>query len=304
MKIIITGNAGFIGSHLSLRLLNEGHTIIGIDNFNSDIYDASFKETYIEPLQPFTNTFVQHRADIMDYTEFGNQDIDIIIHLAGYANVRKSFVEPEKFVRNNLETTTYILHHMNPKTRFLYASSSSVYGENKKVPFEESDELNNIVSPYSLTKKMCEDMVQLYCRNKQISAIGFRFFTVYGRPDMAVYQFMKKIRNGDPITIYGYGTMVRDFTHVDDIVDGIYNSLFIEVSPGEHKLYNLGNNNPISLNQLISHIEVVLGKTAIVEYTNVPTGEVPITYANIDKAKRELGFSPKINIEKGLRMLL
>jgi UDP-glucuronate 4-epimerase len=304
MKILITGNAGFIGSHLSLRLLNEGHTVIGIDNFNSDIYDASFKEEYIEPLKPFTNTFVQHRTDILDYTEFGDPDIDVIIHLAGYANVRMSFIEPDKFVRNNLETTTYILHHMSPKTRFIYASSSSVYGENKKIPFEESDELANIVSPYALTKKMCEDMVGLYCQTKQISAIGFRFFTVYGRPDMAVYQFMERIRNGEPITIFGYGDMVRDFTHVDDIVDGVYNSLFIDVSPGEHKLYNLGNNNPISLNQLISHIEVVLNKTAIVQYITVPRGEVPITYANIDKAKRELGFSPKIDIEKGLRMLL
>jgi UDP-glucuronate 4-epimerase len=304
MKIIITGNAGFIGSHLSLRLLNEGHTVIGIDNFNSDIYMASFKEEYIEPLKPFTNTFVQLRTDILDYTEFGDPKIDVIIHLAGYANVRMSFIEPEKFVRNNLETTTYILSQMNPNTQFLYASSSSVYGENKKVPFEETDELNNIVSPYALTKKMCEDMVKLFCQTKQIGAIGFRFFTVYGRPDMAVYQFMERIQNGEPITIFGYGDMVRDFTHVDDIVDGVYNSLFIDVSPGEHKIYNLGNNNPISLNQLISHIEVVLGKTAIVQYVNVPIGEVPITYANIDKAKRELGFSPKIDIEKGLRMLL
>jgi UDP-glucuronate 4-epimerase len=304
MRILITGNAGFIGSHLSLRLLNEGHTVIGIDNFNSDIYDAGFKEQYIEPLKPFTNTFVQHRADILDYKFFADPEIDVIIHLAGYANVRKSFIDPDKFVRNNLETTTYILHHMSPKTRFLYASSSSVYGENKKIPFEESDELANIVSPYALTKKMCEDMVGLYCQTKQISAIGFRFFTVYGRPDMAVYQFMDRIRNGEPITIYGYGDMVRDFTHVDDIVDGIYNSLFIDVSPGEHTIYNLGNNNPISLNQLISHMEVVLNKTAIVQYTDVPRGEVPITYANIDKAKRELGFSPKIDIEKGLRMLL
>lgn len=304
MKIIVTGNAGFIGSTLTLRLLNEGHTVIGIDNFNSDIYDASFKEEYIEPLKPFTNTFAQHRADILDYTDFADPEIDVIIHLAGYANVRMSFIEPDKFVRNNLETTTYILHHMNPKTRLLYASSSSVYGENKKVPFEESDELTSIASPYSLTKKMCEDMVQLFCNTKELKAIGFRFFTVYGRPDMAVYQFMNRIRNGEPITIFGNGEMIRDFTHVDDIVEGIYNSLFIKVSQGEHKIYNLGNNNPISLNQLISHIEAALNKQAIVHYVNVPRGEVPITYANIDKAKRELGFSPKIDIEKGLRMLL
>ena len=304
MKIIITGNAGFIGSNLTLRLLNEGHTILGIDNFNTDIYDSKFKYKYVEPIQLFTMTFTQMRCDILDYKWFADEDIDIIIHLAGYANVRKSFIEPDKFVRNNVETTTYILNNMNTKTRLLYASSSSVYGENAKIPFEETDELSNIMSPYALTKKMCEDMVALYCRNKQINAIGFRFFTVYGRPDMAVYQFMDKIKKGEPITIFGDGSMVRDFTHLDDIIDGIDRAMYIEMDAGEHKIYNLGNNNPISLNQLVSHIEVVLGKTAIINYVDVPCGEVSITYANIDKAKRELGFRPKIDIEKGLRMLL
>jgi UDP-glucuronate 4-epimerase len=301
MRIIVTGNAGFIGSVLSLRLLNEGHDVIGVDNFNSDIYDSSFKYKNVEQLFLFTRNFTQISCDLLDYDGFGNADA--IIHLAGYANVRMSFVEPEKFVRNNVETTAKILKDMNPETRLIYASSSSVYGESNKIPFEESDPITNIISPYAQTKKMCEDLVEMYCRVKHVNAIGLRFFTVYGRPDMAVYQFMQNIAQEKSITVYGDGTMSRDFTHVDDIVDGIFQTLFTEMYAGEHKIYNLGNSSPISLNQLIAHIELVVGKKAIIQTMAVPDGDVSITYANIDKAKRELGFDPKIGIERGLRML-
>ena len=302
MKIIVTGNAGFIGSRLTTRLLTAGHTVIGIDNFNSEIYDNSFKFNYTKKLSSF-ETFSQFEGDIHDYTKFGDDDIDAIIHLAGYANVRLSFIEPEKYVRNNVETTAIILRTMNPTASFIYASSSSVYGVNTTVPFDESQDLSNIISPYAQTKKMCEDLTELYCRTKQIKAIGLRFFTVYGRPDMAVYKFIHNIEHETPITVFGDGSMMRDFTYIDDIIDGIYKCLFVYMSKGKHKIYNLGNNKPVSLNQLISHIEVITGKKAIINYADVPKGEVPITYANIDKATRELGFSPRVEIEQGLRMI-
>jgi UDP-glucuronate 4-epimerase len=302
MKIIVTGNAGFIGSRLTTRLLTAGHTVIGIDNFNSEIYDKSFKLNYTKQLSSFAE-FSQFEGDIQDYTNFGDDDIDAIIHLAGYANVRLSFIEPEKYVRNNVETTAKILRSMNPMTRFIYASSSSVYGVNTTVPFDETHELLNIISPYAQTKKMCEDLTGMYCRMKQIKAIGLRFFTVYGRPDMAVYKFIQNIENETPITVFGDGTMMRDFTYIDDIIDGIYNCLFVDMDKGMHKIYNLGNNKPVSLNQLISHIEVITGKKAIINYVGIPRGEVPITYANIDKAAKELGFNPRTEIQQGLRLI-
>jgi len=302
MKIIVTGNAGFIGSHLTTRLLNAGHTVIGIDNFNSEIYDKCFKMHYTQQLSQFKN-FTQFECDVLDYPNFGDSTIDAIVHLAGYANIRLSFLEPEKYVRNNVETTVKILRTINPNTRFIYASSSSVYGLNNTIPFDETQELSNIVSPYAQTKKMCEDVTGMYCRMKQIKAIGLRFFTVYGRPDMAVYKFMQNISNGSPITVFGDGSMMRDFTYIDDIVDGIYNCLFVDINKGTHTIYNLGNNKPVSLNQLISHIEAITCKKAIINYVDTPIGEVPVTYANIDKAKRELGFNPKVEIEQGLRLI-
>jgi len=283
-------------------LLTNGHTVIGIDNFNSEIYDKSFKLNYTKQQPSFAN-FSQFEGDIHDYTKFGEDDIDVIIHLAGYANVRLSFIEPEKYVRNNVETTTKILRTMNPTAMFIYASSSSVYGLNTTVPFDETQDLLNIISPYAQTKKMCEDLTDMYCRMKQIKAIGLRFFTVYGRPDMAVYKFIHNIENGKPITVFGDGTMMRDFTYIDDIIDGIYNCLSVDMTEGKHKIYNLGNNKPVSLNQLISHIEVITGKKAIINYVGIPRGEVPITYANIDKATRELGFSPRTEIQQGLRLI-
>jgi UDP-glucuronate 4-epimerase len=302
MKVIVTGNAGFIGNKLTIRLLNEGHTVIGIDNFNSDVYDSNFKIGYTSGLYKFNN-FTQYRCDILDYPEFDDSSVDAIIHLAGYANVRMSFDMPEKYVRNNVETTAFILNTMDPKTQFIYASSSSVYGENKEVPFEETQDLPNIVSPYALTKKMCEDITDMYCRVKKISAIGLRFFTVYGRPDMAVYKFMKNIIDGTPVTVFGDGSMMRDYTHVSDIVDGIYRCLLLPPAPTVHKIYNLGNNRPISLNELIAHIELTVGMKAKINYVAVPPGEVPITYANINKATMELGFNPKIGIEHGVQLL-
>tara|TARA_B100000965_G_scaffold42235_2_gene31033 strand:- start:690 stop:1775 length:1086 start_codon:yes stop_codon:yes gene_type:complete len=305
--ILITGSCGFIGFHLTKKLLEIGYNIIGIDNLNDFIYDFNIKKNNKDILSKNKN-YTNIEANVEDENYILKYKPDIIIHLAAYANVRKSTEYPEKFIRNNVEVTSILLkqiHNMEIKPLFIYASSSSVYGKNKKLPFTETDELNNIISPYAFSKKMCEELVSVYCKNYNFKAIGFRFFTVYGpggRPDMAIYNFITKIKNNQSIIRYGTGDMERDFTYVDDIVNGVINSIKLKISMqnGEHKIFNLGNNKPIKLNKLISTCEELLGKKAIIIQKDIPIGDVPITYANIDKAKKELGYNPTTTIEEGI----
>jgi UDP-glucuronate 4-epimerase len=226
--------------------------------------------------------------------------------LAAYANVRKSIEHPDMYVKNNIETTCKLLVQIqkcNIKPLFIYASSSSVYGTNVKTPFQEYDPLLNLESPYALSKKVCEEYVEFFCKIYKLQAIGLRFFTVYGpggRPDMAIYKFLDKIRKDESIVMYGDGSMERDYTFVLDIIEGIYSCLKVHLKKGEHKIYNLGNNSPVKLNKIISICENVTGKKATIVKMDVPIGDVPITYANIDKAKIELGYNPTTNIENGI----
>jgi len=309
--ILITGSCGFIGFHLTKKLLEIGYKIIGIDNLNDFIYGSNFKKQNQNILLKNKN-YTNIEANVENENYILKYKPDIIIHLAAYANVRKSNEFPEKFIRNNVEVTNILLkqiQNMEEKPLFIYASSSSVYGKNKKIPFTETDELNNIISPYAFSKKMCEELVSLYCKNYNIKSIGFRFFTVYGpggRPDMAIYNFITKIKNKQTIIRYGNGDMERDFTYVDDIVTGIINSIQLKMSMenGEHKIFNLGNNKPIKLNDLISICENLLGEKAIIIQKDVPIGDVPITYANIDKAKKELQYNPVISIEEGIQKMI
>lgn len=309
--ILITGSCGFIGFHLTKKLLEIGYKIIGIDNLNDFIYGSNFKKQNQNILLKNKN-YTNIEANVENENYILKYKPEIIIHLAAYANVRKSNEFPEKFIRNNVEVTNILLkqiQNMEEKPLFIYASSSSVYGKNKKIPFTETDELNNIVSPYAFSKKMCEELVSLYCKNYNIKSIGFRFFTVYGpggRPDMAIYNFITKIKNKQSIIRYGNGDMERDFTYVDDIVTGIINSIQLKMSMenGEHKIFNLGNNKPIKLNDLISICENLLGEKAIIIQKDVPIGDVPITYANIDKAKKELQYNPVISIEEGIQKMI
>jgi UDP-glucuronate 4-epimerase len=340
MKIIVTGSAGFIGSHLCTRLLAEQHHVIGIDNYNSDIYDNNHKYKNVATNKEHPN-YTDVRSDILDY-DFASAEtaassmtaassvtaatdrtaVDVIVHLAGYANVRQSFLYPERFVRNNVECTTKILNDITKQSRhpiplFIYASSSSVYGTNTTVPFTETDELSNIVSPYAATKKMCEDLVEVYAKTKQVNAIGLRFFTVYGpggRPDMAIYNFLQNMIDNRPITVYGDGSMRRDYTYIDDIVDGICRCIGsrtagsaaagattgLTAAGATHTIYNLGTGQPITLQKLISVCEETTGVRANIVYVDTPLGDVPTTYANISKAKTELGFAPKVSIEDGI----
>ncbi len=306
MKILVTGSCGFIGRHLCVKLLEEGHQVIGIDNMNSEIYDVSFKEQNSSLLQTYTN-YIEYRDDIREQDYIVGNQPDIVIHLAAHANVRKSFVNPVMYIDNNDVITAKVLHEINqctPKPRLIFASSSSVYGKNTKVPFAENDPLENIISMYALSKKMCEEMAKMYSQLFGLETIGLRFFTVYGpggRPDMSIYNFLCKIRDGQEITLYGDGSMKRDFTFVDDIVKGICACITVPLQKGEHRIYNLGNHNPIDLNTLIQSCEQVVGKKAMVVYKPTPVGEVPITYADISKANKELGFSPSTPFDIGLQ---
>lgn len=308
MKILVTGSCGFIGFHVCEKLLLNGHDVIGIDNHNSYIYSNSYKESNLKILTKY-KSYKEIRSDLLDGNYILDNEPDVVIHLAAHANVKKSIEDPEKYIRNNVECTCKILNELKQlktKPLFVYASSSSVYGTNKKVPFEETDSLNNIISPYAISKKMCEDLVQFFCNTNKLKSIGFRFFTVYGpggRPDMAIFNFLCKIKKNEPVTIYGDGSMKRDFTYVSDIVDGIYNSIFLELKLGEHRIYNLGNNNPTSLKELIKMCENVVGKQAIIINSNIPIGDVPITYANIEKARQELGYIPKVELVEGLKIV-
>lgn len=307
-NILVTGSCGFIGSNICEKFLINGYSVIGIDDLNEFIYDKDFKIMNKEKLLKYEK--YNHFS-----TDFTSEDYifkfkpKIIIHLAAYANVRKSNQYPNKYIKNNVENTCHLLEFIknNKNTEYnpllLYASSSSVYGNNEKIPFCEDDKLSNLTSLYALSKKFCEEMITIYCNNYKLKAIGFRFFTVYGpgcRPDMAIHNFLNNIYQEKEINIYGDGSMKRDFTFIDDIVNGIYNSIFIKIEEGDNKIYNLGNNNPISVNELVKVCSKVVGKTPIIKYCTIPMGDVKITYANIDKASNEIDYSPNISIDEGL----
>jgi UDP-glucuronate 4-epimerase len=308
MKIFVTGSCGFIGGHLCEKLLiNKDNTIIGIDNLNSVIYDNNEKKKTLLLLSNNTN-YIHIDDSIENDNYILKHNPDIVIHLAAYANVQKSRTNPVSYVSNNIGNTCKLLDEIaklaDPqKPLFIYASSSSIYGTNTKVPFSESDPIDNIISPYALTKKMCEDFVNLYCKIGNIKAIGLRFFTVYGprgRPDMVPFIFLKKIMNGEEITMYGDGTMERDFTYIDDIVNGIINCFSLDIKYGTHKIFNLGNNKPIPLIQFIKECEIVVGKKACICIKPVLPGDVPITCADITNATRELFYNPEVDLHTGL----
>ena len=308
MKILITGSCGFIGKHISEKLLNDGHHIIGIDNHNSYIYDNKFKKKNSECLKIYEN-YTEIQDDILNHDYIKENNPDVIIHLAAYANVRKSIEDPDKYIRNNVECTCKILKeitHCKKQPLLIYASSSSIYGTNTKIPFTESDETDNIISPYAISKKMCEDVVNLFCKTNGLTAVGLRFFTVYGpggRPDMAIYNFLKNIKENKPITLFGDGSMKRDFTFVSDIAEGIRKCIELKIKMGEHRIYNIGNNNPVSLVSLIETCEQIVGKKAIIIKSNIPNGDVPITYANIEKAQKDLNYNPTTNINDGIKIM-
>jgi len=310
MTILITGAAGFIGFHTAKALLERGERVIGIDNLN-DYYDVSLKEARLEILNKYKN-FLFYPSDISDANDIlgigkSHPEIKKIVHLGAQAGVRYSLENPFAYVASNLVGQVVMLElcrALPNLEHFVYASSSSVYGGNTKLPFSVSDNVDTPLSLYAATKKSDELLTHSYSHLFGIASTGLRFFTVYGpwgRPDMATYLFAKNILAGKPITVFNNGEMKRDFTYIDDIVDGILGTL--ENPPTKrppYKIYNLGNNRSENLMHFIKILEQALGKEAIIEFAPMHPGDVMETYADIIDAKKDFGFSPKTSIEEGL----
>lgn len=308
---LVTGAAGFIGMHLSKRLLELGCKVIGYDNLN-DYYDVNLKHSRLDLLNQFDN-FVFHKSDLEDknYLEklFTENDINIVINLAAQAGVRYSIENPDAYIQSNIVGFSNILEMCrNHKVEhLLYASSSSVYGANEKTPFSIKDKVDNPVSLYAATKKANELMAHTYSHLYKIPTTGLRFFTVYGpygRPDMAYFSFTKAITEGKPIKIFNNGDMYRDFTHINDIIDGVIK--LVENSPAltnkelPYKLYNIGNNKPEKLMDFIQAIECAVGKEATKEYYPMQPGDVYQTYADVSDLVNDINFKPNTSIQEGI----
>jgi len=303
MKVLVTGAAGFIGSHLCERLLGNGCVVLGVDNFD-DFYDPRIKQHNIAGCLENEN-FELVDADIRDRAVMSDtvgRDVDVIVHLAAKAGVRPSIDQPLLYADVNINGTGILLEAAKEQRigKFIFASSSSVYGNNEKVPFSEDDNVDFPISPYAATKKACELICHTYHHLYGMSITCLRYFTVYGprqRPDLAIHKFARLIEEGKPISIYGDGTMSRDFTYIDDIIDGTMAAI---EKCGGFNIYNLGESRPITVNELVAKIEKALGKKAIKEYVPPQPGDVERTYADVTKAAKELGYKPATTIEKGL----
>ena len=305
MRILVTGGAGFIGSNLIEFLLTEGHFVDCIDNFN-DYYDPSIKRANLAKAMQESN-FQLFESDILDYEKlapiFQRNKYDIIVHLAARAGVRPSIKQPLLYEKVNVQGTIHLLELCKKHSikKFIFASSSSVYGANKKVPFSESDSVDNPISPYAATKKSGELICYTFSQLYDISTTCLRFFTVYGprqRPDMAIHKFTNLINSQKPIPVFGEGTSRRDYTFIDDIIHGI--DAAINNCDG-YNIYNLGESQTIGLLSLVKLIEENLNKKAILDYKPHQPGDVPITYADISKAQIDLNYSPQTPIEVGIK---
>lgn len=308
---LVTGAAGFIGFFLSKALLDKGEQVIGLDNLN-DYYEVSLKESRLAILKDYEN-FQFYRADLADkeavFAIFKQHFPAVVVNLAAQAGVRYSIENPDAYISSNIEGFFHILEACRhyPVEHLVFASSSSVYGGNKKVPFSTEDQVDKPVSLYAATKKSNELMAYAYSKLYGISLTGLRFFTVYGpmgRPDMAYFKFAKKIMAGEPIQIYNHGDMRRDFTYIDDIVAGIEKILCHPPGKDEngaaYKIYNIGNNKPEKLMDYISVLERCLGKEAKKEFLPMQPGDVYETYADVTDLMHDFDFKPSTTIEEGL----
>ncbi len=306
MKILVTGAAGFIGSHLCEALIKE-HEIVGLDNF-CDFYDIKIKRNNLLKLAKYDNFHII-KADIRNQSElediFSHHKFDFVIHLAAMAGVRPSIADPVLYTEVNINGTVNLLEQCKKHgiKKFIFASSSSVYGNNKKVPFAESDPVDLPISPYAATKKAGELICHTYHHLENISMVCLRFFTVYGprqRPDLAIHKFARKILSGEVIPVFGDGTTKRDYTYIDDIIDGILKSIDFVNNGCCYEIFNLGESKTISLSKMIKTIENALGKTVRKEILPVQPGDVDQTFADISKAKKLLGYKPKTNFKNGI----
>ena len=322
-KILVTGAAGFIGMHTTAFLLDQGVSVVGLDNLNS-YYDPRLKEARLAKLQAHPNAarFEFVKAELADAGAvaqvFKRHRFDGVIHLAAQAGVRYSLQNPQAYVDSNVTGFVNILEgvrHHTQDCHLVYASSSSVYGGNKKLPFAETDRVDHPVSLYAATKKANELMAHTYSHLFRIPATGLRFFTVYGpwgRPDMAYFIFVRSILAGEPITVFNHGNMERDFTYIDDIVQGVVHVLdqppVAEPSTGEfafermapHRVLNIGNHNPEPLTEFISAIEDALGVKAKQNLQPIQPGDVPATYAETSALRALTGFAPSTPLQEGI----
>jgi len=323
MNLLITGVAGFIGSALARRVLDRGDTVIGIDNLN-DYYDVSLKLARLELLKKYSGKFRFYKADITAKQDienvFSEHRIERIMHLAAQAGVRYSLENPAAYIDTNLVGFAHILEAARQAQveHLVYASSSSVYGANTKLPFSESDNVDHPVSLYAATKKSNELMAHTYAHLYGLPCTGLRFFTVYGpwgRPDMALFLFTRGITNDQPIPVYNQGQMVRDFTYIDDIVEGVIRVIDRPAvgnidwsgddpdpasSAAPYRLYNIGNNRPVELMTYIEVLESCLGKKAKLDLLPMQEGDVRATYADVSRLVDDIGFKPETTVETGV----
>ncbi|HEU4753145.1 MAG TPA: GDP-mannose 4,6-dehydratase [Armatimonadota bacterium] len=303
--VLVTGAAGFIGSHVTERLLGRGDTVIGLDNFDP-FYPRALKERNLQPaLSHAQFRFVE--GDLKDAGTltalFAEHRPERIIHLAAKAGVRPSIQNPAAYVEANVHGTVNLLTacERHPVEHFVFASSSSVYGDAARVPFSETDRTDEPASPYAATKKAGEVLLFTYHRLLRMPVTCLRFFTVIGprqRPDLAINKFVRLIEAGEPIPFFGDGSTSRDYTYIDDTVDGILAALD---HPSGYEIYNLGRSNPVSLTEMVRTIERVTGKTAIPDRQPDQPGDVRATYADVSKAAARLGYEPKVSFEEGIR---
>jgi UDP-glucuronate 4-epimerase len=322
MNILITGAAGFIGYHLAERLLKDGYAVHGIDNLN-DYYDVCLKKARLSRLLAFNHFRFDHE-DIANRTAmeklFARRQFDIVVNLAAQPGVRYSITNPYSYIDSNIVGFTNVIEgcRHNHVQHLVFASSSSVYGINAKIPFSVSDNVDHPVSLYAASKRANELMAHTYAHLYDLPCTGLRFFTVYGpwgRPDMAYFSFTKAIMEERPIDVFNFGNMKRDFTYIDDIVEGVVRVMNRMPKPdpdwnkkppnpgssyAPYKLYNIGNNNPVSLIQFIETLEKHTGKQAKKNMLPMQAGDVPVTYADIDDLMTDVGFKPSTTLENGL----
>ncbi len=306
-KIVVTGGAGFIGSHLVKKLLDENFDVHAIDDLNN-FYDPNIKEQNIADFANnenfhFYHNDITHRKDIHSIFEYIKPEK--VVHLAARAGVRPSIENPELYAHVNILGTLNVLQAAKKVKveQFVFGSSSSVYGNSPHVPFTEDDQCNNMISPYAVTKRSAELLCKLFAENEKMPMTCLRFFTVYGprqRPDLAIRSFMKKILHDEEIPMFGDGTTARDYTYIDDIIEGVFAAI---QKPQPFEIINLGNSHPITLKEMIAEIEKAFSKTAKIDQQPMQKGDVEKTFANIEKAKKLLDWEPHTTFSEGIQKM-
>jgi UDP-glucuronate 4-epimerase len=307
-RVLVTGAAGFIGSWLTERLLGRGDEVVGLDNFDP-FYDRALKERNLETARG-NDAFRLVEGDLRNRSDvdalFSDGVFDAVVHLAAKAGVRPSLADPAGYYETNLIGTSNLLEAMREAgcRRLVFASSSSVYGNNRKVPFHEDDRVDAPISPYAATKKAGEELCHVYHAVHGFSILALRFFTAYGprqRPEMAIHAFTRRLFEGEPIPVFGDGSMERDFTYIDDVVDGVVSALDHVLGTETFDILNLGESEPIRLSRLVSALERATGREAAIDRREVPPGDVDRTFADVSRARRLLGYEPHVGIDEGLR---